>query len=112
MVSEGRKVPKSLCWGGYERRRLLLLYLPGLGVLFVLARCHSDVVLEGCTEIALACKSDSFMIVICLEGAGALVDSNGYNLNLKQGETVLVPAVTDQITFNPYPQLKILTCWI
>ena len=56
--------------------------------------------------------NDSFMIVICLEGAGTLVDSNGYILNLKQGETVLVPAVTDQITFNPYPQLKILTCWI
>ena len=39
--------------------------------------------------------NDSFMIVICLEGEGTLTDSNGYTLNLNQGETVLVPAVTD-----------------
>ena len=56
--------------------------------------------------------NDSFMILICLEGAGALTDSNGYELDLKQGETVLVPAVTDGITFTPQHQLKILTCWI
>ena len=56
--------------------------------------------------------NDSFMIVICLEGAATLTDSNGYSLNLKQGETVLVPAVTDHITFTPHHQLKILTCWI
>ena len=56
--------------------------------------------------------NDSFMIVICLEGAGALTDSNGYTLNLNQGETVLVPAVTDQITFTPHPKLKTLTCWV
>ena len=56
--------------------------------------------------------NDSFMIVICLEGVGTLTDSNGYSLNLKQGETVLVPAVTDQIIFTPHPELKVLTCWI
>ena len=56
--------------------------------------------------------NDSFMIVICLEGEGTLTDSNGYSLNLKQGETVLVPAVTDQIIFTPHPELKVLTCWI
>ena len=57
-------------------------------------------------------SKDSFMIVICLEGSGKLTDSNGYELHLKQGETVLVPAVTDQIIFTPHPELKILTCWI
>ena len=36
----------------------------------------------------------------------------GCSLNLKQGETVLVPAVTDQITFTPHHKMKILTCWI
>lgn len=56
--------------------------------------------------------NDSFMIVICLEGSGKLTDSNGYELHLKQGETVLVPAVTDGITFTPQYQLKILTSWI
>ena len=57
-------------------------------------------------------SKDSFMIVICLEGSGKLTDSNGYELHLKQGETVLMPAVTDQIIFTPHPELKILTCWI
>ena len=57
-------------------------------------------------------SKDSFMIVICLEGSGKLTDSNGYELHMKQGETVLVPAVTDQIIFTPHPELKILTCWI
>ena len=56
--------------------------------------------------------NDSFMIVICLEGEGTLTDSNGYTLNLNQGETVLVPAVTDKITFTPHPKLKTLTCWV
>lgn len=57
VVSDGLKVPKSLCWDSYLRRWLLLLYLPGLGVLLVLAWSHSYMVLEGCTEIALARKS-------------------------------------------------------
>ena len=57
-------------------------------------------------------SKDSFMIVICLEGSGKLTDSNGYELHLKQGETVLVPAVTDQIIFTPHHKMKILTCWI
>ena len=57
-------------------------------------------------------SKDSFVILICLEGQGELTDSEGNVVALKQGETVLVPAVTDQITFTPHPKLKILTCWI
>lgn len=56
--------------------------------------------------------NDSFMIVICLEGNGKLTDSNGYRLNLKQGETILVPACVDSITLVPLEKLKILTCYI
>jgi mannose-6-phosphate isomerase len=52
------------------------------------------------------------MIVICLEGLGKLKDSEGNVVALKQGETVLVPAVTDEITFIPQSQLKVLTSWI
>ncbi len=55
---------------------------------------------------------DSFMIVICLEGQGELKDSEGNAVALKQGETVLLPAVTDEITFFPQGQLKVLTSWI
>ena len=54
--------------------------------------------------------NDSFMIVICLEGAGMLTDSNGYNLNLKQGETVLVPASIECISLIPNELMKIIIC--
>lgn len=64
-------------------------------------------------QISLDVKSkDSFVILICLEGQGELKDSQGNVVALKQGETVLVPAVTDEITFIPQNQLKVLTSWI
>ena len=64
-------------------------------------------------QLSVDVKSkDSFMIVICLEGLGKLKDSEGNVVALKQGETVLVPAVTDEITFIPQSQLKVLTSWI
>ena len=43
----------------------------------------------GQYNIRNANAKDSFMIVISLEGAGTLTDSNGYNLNLKEGESVV-----------------------
>lgn len=57
-------------------------------------------------------SKDSFMIVICLEGQGELKDSEGNVVALKQGETVLVPAVIDEITLFPQGRLKVLTSWI
>lgn len=57
-------------------------------------------------------SKDSFMIVICLEGQGEMKDSEGNVVALKQGETVLVPAVIDEITLFPQGRLKVLTSWI
>ena len=57
-------------------------------------------------------SNDSFMIVICLEGEGSLTDSNGYRLDLKQGETVLVPACLESCTLSPANKMKIMTCYI
>lgn len=54
---------------------------------------------------------DSFMIVICLEGQGELKDSEGNIVALKQGETVLVPALTDNVTLVPSVSMKLMTCW-
>ncbi len=54
--------------------------------------------------------NDSFMIVLCLEGAGTLTDSNGYSLNLKQGETVLVPASIECVSLIPNELMKIIIC--
>ena len=56
--------------------------------------------------------NDSFMIVICLEGAGTLTDSNGYSLNLKQGETVLVPAKIEGFILSPTNSMKVMTCYL
>ena len=57
-------------------------------------------------------SKDSFMIVICLEGEGDLKDSEGNVVALKQGETVLVPASADNVTFVPSVSVKLLTCWL
>ena len=56
-------------------------------------------------------SKDSFMIVICLEGQGELKDSEGNVVALKQGETVLVPALTDNVTLVPSVSMKLMTCW-
>lgn len=55
-------------------------------------------------------SKDSFLIVICLEGKGKLIDSEGNVVSLTQGETVLVPASVDNVTFVPSAGLKLLAC--
>ena len=57
-------------------------------------------------------SKDSFMIVICLEGKGILKDSQENSITLKQGETILVPASTENVTFIPESKMKILTSWV
>ncbi len=52
---------------------------------------------------------DSFLIVICVGGSGTLVDSEGNETPLRQGETVLVPASTQQVRFVPDGTMKLLT---
>ena len=57
-------------------------------------------------------SKDSFMIVICLEGQGKLTDSNGSELDLKQGETVLLPASVESFALSPTTGMKLMTCYI
>ena len=57
-------------------------------------------------------SKDSFMIVICLEGLGKLTDSNGSELDLKQGETVLLPASVESFALSPTTDMKLMTCYI
>ena len=90
-------------------------YAPVLNEDTPLVKCEyfKTNLLELTEPISVDVKSkDSFMIVICLEGHGELKDSEGNVLVLNQGETVLVPAVTDEIAFFPQAQLKVLTTWI
>lgn len=55
---------------------------------------------------------DSFMIVICVEGQGTILDSAGNELTLRQGETVLIPASTESFTMTPESEMKVLTSYI
>jgi len=47
---------------------------------------------EGC---------DSFVIYICTKGSCKLTDNNGYETDMKQGETVLIPAEINYINISP-----------
>lgn len=54
---------------------------------------------------------DSFVIFICVEGE-AIVDCDGYNLTIKQGETILVPATANMIRFKPNDKCRLLSTFI
>ena len=56
--------------------------------------------------------NDSFLIVICVEGQGSLTDAAGNTVTLRQGETVLVPAETESVTFTPEGSMKLITSYI
>lgn len=60
-------------------------------------------------KVSMEVKSnDSFMIVICLDGNGELMDSVGNVVSLKQGEIVLVPAIVDNVHLYPQREMKLL----
>ena len=54
---------------------------------------------------------DSFLVVMCLSGTGSL-EGDGEEVEIHQGETVLVPASADDICFVPDDNMKILTSYI
>ena len=51
---------------------------------------------------------DSFLVVMCLSGRGIL-EVDGEEMAVHQGETVLVPASADDICFIPEEGMKLLT---
>lgn len=58
---------------------------------------------------------DSFLIVMCLTGSGTLVDDEPEGesrISVRQGETVLIPATSRGIRFEPDGPMKILTSCI
>ncbi|WP_304720902.1 type I phosphomannose isomerase catalytic subunit [uncultured Alistipes sp.] len=59
-------------------------------------------------EIDLA-ATDSFLVVICIEGSGTLTDDQGSAMPLRQGETVLVPASVKSLSVSPQSSIKLLT---
>lgn len=55
---------------------------------------------------------DSFLVVICIEGTGTLLDESGTPVPVHQGETVLVPASTKNLRITPEGSVKLLTSCI
>jgi len=70
--------------------------------------------------------TDSFLVVMCLSGHGTLTDAEpvydeqgrrgptkGHLIDLRQGETVLIPATSTGVTFTPAEGgMKVLTSYI
>ena len=69
---------------------------------------------------------DSFLVVMCISGHGTILDAEpiydsegrrgptkGHLLGIRQGETVLIPASSQNITFTPSEEgMKVLTSYI
>lgn len=56
---------------------------------------------------------DSFVILICVEGSCKLTDNEGNELSLRAGETVLLPATTQEVTITPEGEgVKILETYV
>ena len=55
---------------------------------------------------------DSFMIYMCLEGNCELKDNKQNTINISQGETILIPADTQEITITPNTNTKLLQTFV
>lgn len=52
--------------------------------------------------------NDSFTIYICLSGKCKITDDNGYEISVRQGETVLLPALCKNVRIEPIGEVKLL----
>ncbi|MGM9743017.1 MAG: type I phosphomannose isomerase catalytic subunit [Candidatus Cryptobacteroides sp.] len=58
--------------------------------------------------------TDSFLVVICIEGRGTIVDKeeNDERIEIHQGETVLIPASSKGVEFIPDGKMKLIASHI
>ncbi|MDR0844464.1 MAG: class I mannose-6-phosphate isomerase [Tannerella sp.] len=55
---------------------------------------------------------DSCVIYICMAGTAILRDDKGNELTVHQGQTVLFPKTTQNVSINPAPEVKLLETYI
>lgn len=55
---------------------------------------------------------DSFVVYICMEGKASIRDNKGNEVNVHQGQTVLIAADTTAVTIVPSPKAKFLETFI
>jgi len=55
---------------------------------------------------------DSFVVYICMEGKATIKDDKGNEITIHQGQTVLIPADTNNVTITPAPGAKFMETFI
>ena len=55
---------------------------------------------------------DSFVVYICMEGKATIRDNKGNEIAVHQGQTVLIPADTKEVTLTPAPNAKFMETYI
>lgn len=55
---------------------------------------------------------DSFVILICMEGSCKLIDNEKNEISLRAGETVLLPAIVQDVTIIPDGAVKFLETYV
>lgn len=56
--------------------------------------------------------NDSFMIYMCMRGSARITDNNGSWVDLRQGETCLVPATVESVKIEPDEYTVLLECFV
>ena len=91
-------------------------YEPELNEPVELVACpHFTTSLYDMTE-EISCdysELDSFVIFICMEGACVMKDNEGHSLDVRAGESVLLPATTQGVTLTPVGgRVKLLETYV
>ena len=55
---------------------------------------------------------DSFLIIICIEGGAVITDNEGHSETVRKGETVLIPASTEDVKVVPEGNVQFLTSYV
>ncbi|MDE5761003.1 MAG: class I mannose-6-phosphate isomerase [Bacteroides sp.] len=55
---------------------------------------------------------DSFVILICVEGACRITDNEKNEITVRAGETILLPATTQEVTIVPDGSVKLLETYV
>lgn len=55
---------------------------------------------------------DSFVVYICMSGSAVIKDDKGNEVNVHQGQTVLIPADTKSVSLIPAPNAKFMETYI
>ena len=55
---------------------------------------------------------DSFLIIICIEGGAVITDNEGHSESVRKGETILIPASTEDVKVVPEGNVQFLTSYV